>query len=62
MTITWCAPRLAPILAHVGAVIILIALGVLLLVFVKKLKALTHGAEDETNNVPHDEEAQSVVE
>lgn len=32
MTIQWCAPKLAPIIAHVGAILSLIALGVLMLV------------------------------
>lgn len=32
MTLTWCAPKLAPIIAHVGAIILLLAIGILLLV------------------------------
>ena len=32
MTLVWCAPKHAPMIAHVGAIILLIALGVLILV------------------------------
>ena len=45
-----------------GVTIFCLAFGVLLLVFVKKLKALTHGAEDAMQDAPHDEEAQSIAE
>ncbi|MBT6916490.1 MAG: peptide MFS transporter [Flavobacteriales bacterium] len=39
-----------------------LAFGLLLLVFVKRLKALTHGAEEMRPEAPHDEEAQSIAE
>lgn len=32
MTLAWCAPKLAPTIAHIGGALILIAIGVLLLV------------------------------
>jgi len=36
--------------------------GLLVFALVKKLKTLTHGAEDEILESPHDEEAQSIAE
>lgn len=32
MTLTWCAPKMAPLIAHVMGALVLIALGVLILV------------------------------
>ena len=38
MTLVWCAPRHAPLIAHVGSAILLIAIGVLILVLWDKYK------------------------
>ena len=39
MTLTWCAPKHAPLIAHAGAAILLIAIGVLLLVLWDKYES-----------------------
>lgn len=44
MTLVWCAPKMAPMIAHAGAILLLIALGVLTLVLWDQYKPYNNSA------------------